>query len=331
MRFGVVIPTYGRFGDPDALRRLVDQAEAVGFDSAWFGDHVVVPGYAAGPTDPHWYEALTCAFHAIGHTTRLQFGTDVVVLPCREPLLLAKMAATASLLSGGRFALGLGVGFLRGEFEALGAPPFGERGAVADEYLEVMRLALSTAGPASFDGRWVRFEDVCFGPVPAQPPPLIVGGNHDRAIARAARLGDGWHPLWPTPERYAEGRARILDARRAAGIDRPFRFSYSCPHTVLLDDDGAAAPVAAHHSGDLGPDYAYVPALPHAEDGRVRFVGTAEQLRDDVAAFAAAGVEQLVVRLWIPSDAELTLDGHLELMRRFMDEVGVASRAHTSL
>jgi probable F420-dependent oxidoreductase len=331
MRFGVVIPTYGRFGDPTAIRALIDQAEAVGFESAWFGDHVVVPGYAADATDPHWYEALTCAIHGMGHTSRLRFGTDVLALPCREPLLLAKMAATASLLSGGRLSVGVGVGFLRGEFEALGAPPYDQRGAVTDELLEVLRLALTTTGPASFDGRWVRFEDMHFGPLPSAPPPLLVGGNGDRAIRRAAALGDGWHPLWPTPERYAEGRRRILELRREAGIARPFSFSYSCPHTVLRDTPAPSAGSPAHHSGALGPDYAYVPGLPHAPDGRVRFNGTAQQLRDDVAAFAAAGVEQLVVRLWIPSDVAQTVDGHLALMERFMREVGQSADQDTSV
>lgn len=325
-----MIPTYGRFGDPGAIRALVGHAEEVGFDSAWFGDHVVVPGYAAGATDPHWYESLTCAIHGMGYTTRLRFGTDVLALPCREPLLLAKIAATASLLSEGRLSVGVGVGFLRGEFEALGAPPYEERGAVTDEYLEVLRLALTTTGPTSFHGRWARFEDLHFGPLPTTAPPLLVGGNHDRAILRAARLGDGWHPLWPTPERYAEGRDRILGLRRALGIAAPFTFSYTTPHTVLRDE-ASSGPAAAHHSASLGRDYAYVPPLPARPDGRTRFNGTALELRDDISALALAGVEQLVVRLWIPSDTALTVDGHLELMDRFMREVGSAFATDTSV
>src|SRR5579884_1594762 len=120
MRIGVCIPTYDAYGDREVLRRLIVEAEALGYDSVWFGDHILVPGYAVRQTDPHWYEAMTCAIFGMGLTTRLSFGTDVLVGPYRSPMLLAKMAATASELSGGRLMLGLGVGYLKGEFDALG-------------------------------------------------------------------------------------------------------------------------------------------------------------------------------------------------------------------
>ena len=128
------------------IRRLIGDAERLGYDSVWFGDHLIVPGYAVRQTDPHWYEALSCAILGMGMTQRLSFGMDVLVAPYRNPILLAKMAATASELSSGRLMLGLGVGFLKGEFEALGAP-FARRGPMTDECLKVLRLLFEGRGP----------------------------------------------------------------------------------------------------------------------------------------------------------------------------------------
>ncbi len=95
MRVGVVIPTYDSYGNAGVIRRLIGEAEVLGYDSVWFGDHLIVPGYAVRQTDPHWYEAMSCAILGMGMTSRLSFGTDVLVAPYRNPILLAKMAATA--------------------------------------------------------------------------------------------------------------------------------------------------------------------------------------------------------------------------------------------
>jgi probable F420-dependent oxidoreductase len=218
--FGVVVPPYGRFGDPDVILHLVDAAEDLGYDDVFFGDHVVVPSYATAFTPPVWFEALACSAVALGRTRRIRAGTDVLVLPYRNPLVLAKVAATLDRLSGGRLVLGVGAGMLRGEFEALGAPPYEERAAVAEEYLRVLRLLWSAEGPVSFSGRYVAFEDVHALPRPVRPEgvPLWVGGHTRAALRRAALLGDGWHPLWPEPEAYARCREEIerLRARRAS-------------------------------------------------------------------------------------------------------------------
>jgi len=302
MRFGVVVPTYNDFASSEVLRRLILEAEALNYDSVWFGDHIVVPSYAVRQTDQRWYEALSCAMFGMGLTRRIGFGTDVLVAPYRSPILLAKMAATASELSGGRLTLGLGVGYLKGEFEALGIPPFNRRGDVTDEYMRVMRLLLESHGPVSHQGEWIKFHDVHFGPVPARAPPLLVGGNHERALERAARLGDGWHPLFISPERYAAGRARIEAARvRERLTARPFTYSYSCPQTRLLAR-GEPAPAAFVQKHDAPSDYDYIPEPGRAPDGRQRFIGTAEQLREDIQAFAAAGAEQIVLRFAMPHD-----------------------------
>jgi probable F420-dependent oxidoreductase len=327
MRVGVCIPTYDSYGDAKVQRRLIVEAERCGFDSVWFGDHIVVPSYATRQTDPHWYDAVSCAILGMGLTSRLSFGTDVLVAPYRDPILLAKMAATASELSGGRLMLGLGVGYLKGEFEALGVPPFERRGAVTDEYLRVMRLLFESRGPVAFDGEWVKFADVEFGPVPALPPPLLVGGNHARALERAARLGDGWHPLFCSPEAYARGRERISEIREREGLtDRPFTFSYSCPQTRLLAA-GEPMPKAFSQKTDAPEDYDYVPETGRAADGRQRFIGTAEQLQEDIAAFAAAGVGQIVLRFAMSWDPVITPDRIGEQWQAFAEQVLPACRA----
>lgn len=326
MRIGVCIPTYDAYGDGEVQRRLIVEAERYGFDSVWFGDHILVPSYAVKQTDPHWYDAVATAILGMGLTSRISFGTDVLVAPYRDPIRLAKMAATASELSGGRLMLGLGVGYLKGEFEALGVPPYERRGAVTDEYLRVMRLLFETHGPVAFDGEWIRFSEVEFGPVPRIAPPLLVGGNHDRAHERAARLGDGWHPLFCAPDAYARGRDRIGEIRAREGIGRPFTFSYSCPQTRLLVP-GEAMPRAFVQNTDEAPDdYDYVPETGRAADGRQRFIGTAEQLYDDIAAFAAAGVEQMVLRFAMSWDPVITPDRIGEQWQAFAELLLPAAR-----
>jgi probable F420-dependent oxidoreductase len=328
MRVGVCIPTYDRYGDGAVQRRLIVEAERLGFDSVWFGDHIVVPSYATKQTDPHWYDAVSCAILGMGLTSRLSFGTDVLVAPYRDPILLAKMAATASELSGGRLMLGLGVGYLKGEFDALGVPPFERRGAVTDEYLRVMRLLFETRGAVAFDGDWIKFADIEFGPVPAVPPPLLVGGNHDRALERAARLGDGWHPLFASPEVYARGHARISAIREREGLaHRPFTFSYSCPQTRLLAPGEPMPEAFVQNSDDAPADYDYVPDTGRAPDGRQRFIGTADQLHDDIAAFAAAGVEQMVLRFAMSWDPVITPDRIGEQWQAFAEQLLPACRA----
>jgi probable F420-dependent oxidoreductase len=327
MKIGVVIPTYDSYGDPRVIRRLIGEAEELGYDSVWFADHLIVPGYAVQQTDPHWYEALSCAILGMGMTNRLSFGTDVLVAPYRNPIVLAKMAATAAELSSGRLMLGLGVGFLRGEFDALGLP-FTQRGAMTDEYLKVMRLLFEGgAGPPSYQGEWIRFEDAHFGPIPTVPPPLLVGGNHERALERAARLGDGWHPLFTSPELYARGRARINEIREREGLTRrPFTFSYSCPQTRLLAP-GEPPPAFFSQKLKAPGDYDYIPEMGRARDGRQRFIGTAEELREDFAAFAAAGVVQIVLRFALPHDAVVTVDRIAAHWRSFSEQLLTSCKA----
>jgi len=320
MRIGVVVPTYDQYGNAEAIFRLFREAETLGFHSVWLGDHIVVPTYAAKYTDPHWFEAMTCAIAGIGMTTKLSFGTDVLVAPYRNPVLLAKMAATAVELSGGRIMLGMGVGFIKGEFAAVGAPPIARRGAVTDEYLKVMRTLFESDGAVSSHGEWINFDDIHFGPRPSAPPPLLVGGNRDRAHVRAALFGDGWHPLFPSPNDYARGRSRIAEIREEAAVNRRFTYSYSAGRTRVLAPRETAPPIVTR-DGDIPEDYSYAPPPDVTADGRPRLVGTAAQLSEDIGELAEAGVEQLIVRFAMPWDPEINLDRHIEQMQRFAADV----------
>ena len=302
--FGVVVPSWGEYGDPDRIREVIVAAEELGYHTAWFGDHVIIPDYAAHISAPRWFEPLTCCIFGAGLTTTLRFGTDVLVLPYRNPVVLAKMLSTADQLCGGRLTLGAGVGYVSGEFAALSAPPYDERGAVTDEYLRVLRTLWESEGSLSFDGRYVQLDAVQFAPAPRQQPfPVWVGGNGPAAYRRAAELGTGWHPLFPTVEAYRVGRGRDPPPPGRLGCRRPGGRLH-----VLLQlppDEGRprtrAAPAHSTTYADLGevPDeYHYAPPVPEASDGRPRFIGTPDEVAADLRAYVAAGVDHFALRFW---------------------------------
>lgn len=322
MQYGVVIPANSQFADATAFADLVDAAEALGYHTAWFGDHIVIPSYAARLSSPQWIEPLAACLFGAGRTTRLRFGTDVLVLPYRNPVWLSQLVASADVLCGGRLTLGVGVGYIKGEFAALNTPPYEKRGAATDEYLEVLRTLWEASGPASYHGEFVQFDDVIAGPPPAQAPfPILVGGNHARARRRAATYGSGWHPLFPTPEGYAAGRTDIERRRAELGKTGPFTYSYSTATTrVILSDADWPGPINYAELGDIPDEYHYAPPLPTADGERPYFLGNPDQIRADVAAFEAAGVEHLTLRFWA-IDATTTPADVIEQMRRFAELV----------
>ena len=323
MQYGVVVPNHGSFGDRGAIRELIQAAEDLEFHTAWFGDHVVIPDYAKALSDPNWFDALACCLFGAGATTRLRFGTDVLVLPYRHPVVLSQLVATADQLSDGRLTLGVGVGYISGEFAALGAPPYAETGAVTDEYLDVMR-ALWQSGTAATThrGRYISFEDVHAGPAPFQQPfPVWVGGNGSNAHRRAAHRGNGWHPLFPTPEQYAVGRSHILAIRAEHGRTDPFTFSFSCPGVVILDDDAPRAkPLGYDDFPDIPAEYRYAPSFPTTPQGRPRFVGSPLEVARDLEDYAAAGVEHMALRFWT-GDPTMGVPALLAQFERFMTDV----------
>jgi probable F420-dependent oxidoreductase len=181
--------------DPEALVDLAVEAEQSGFDSVWVNHHVINVGYIAERLDDRpYYDALTVLGWVGARTERVRLGTSVLVMPYLHPMVLAKELATLDRLSGGRVIAGLGVGSLPEENQILGVD-YDDRGARSDEFIEVLR-ALWADGPADYRGRYYQMDGVVASPKPAQTPlEMWIGGSGAPARARAARFGQGWHPM----------------------------------------------------------------------------------------------------------------------------------------
>jgi probable F420-dependent oxidoreductase len=219
VKYGFVVPNNFGVADPLEVASLGVRAEALGFDSVWVNHHVVNAGYVRERLgDRPYHDALVMLTWLAARTSRARLGTSVLVLPYLHPMVLARELATLDHLCGGRLVLGVGVGSLPEENAALGVP-YDTRGAYSNEFLEVL-LALWTEQRASYRGAFFAFDDLIASPKPLQRPhpPIVVGGNRKPALRRAARLGNGWHPLALTPEglrkRLPTIRAEAAEAGR---------------------------------------------------------------------------------------------------------------------
>jgi probable F420-dependent oxidoreductase len=234
----------------EALERIGPLAEELGYDWVVVGEHVVVPDPRVRPSpmepeDPILDGVVSLAFLA-AQTERIRLVTGIVILPQRNPLVLAKQLASVDVLSGGRLVFGLGVGYLEPEMSAIGVP-MERRGRRADEYLAAVRALWEQEKP-SFDGEFVSFSGVNAYPRPIQRPlPVIVGGRTSAAHRRAVRRADGWYGYWLDLERTADQLDGIQAALAAAGRDRSDFEITVTPRTRV--DAGA---VAAYES--LGVD-----------------------------------------------------------------------------
>ncbi len=203
MKFGIALPNFGKYAKRDAILTIAKNAEALGFDSIWVSDHIVIPDSHQGFGNV-FYEPLTTLTYIAALTNKIYLGTSVIILPYRNPIILAKMISTLDVLSNGRVILGVGTGWLKEEFQALGVS-YEARGAITDDYIQVLKTLWSQERP-KFIGMYNKFEDINFLPKPIQKPcpPLWIGGNSRKAIERAVNLADGWHPVGLTPEEVKE-------------------------------------------------------------------------------------------------------------------------------
>jgi probable F420-dependent oxidoreductase len=220
VKIGVSLLNNQGIENAHALVDMASRADELGFDSVWVHDHVFNVGHVLDRIGGRpYYEPLTFLSFVAARTRRVRLGTSVLVLPYHNPIRLAKAAATLDVLCGGRLVMGVGVGLIEKEMQAMGTP-FAERGAYTDEAISVMR-ALWSAEEPHFAGRYYRFEGMKFSPRPLQTPsiPLVIGGVSRAAIRRAARLGDGWQPLGLSPEALGQGIAALRDEARACGRD----------------------------------------------------------------------------------------------------------------
>ncbi len=287
MRYGFYLPTRGGCATPQALETIVQRGEALGFHSVMIADHVVFPTAIASrypytvsgefPGGGDALEQLTLVAFVAGRTRALRLVTSVMILPYRNPVLTAKMLATVDVLSSGRLTVGVGVGWLREEFEALGAPNFERRGAASDEYLRIFKT-LWTENPASFAGEFYRFAGLRCLPHPVQKPhpPIWIGGHSAPALRRVARHGDGWHPVGANPA------VPLRPAELRTSLDRLFRL------TEAEKRDPSALTISFK-----APVYD-VTATTLTGSERRPFSGTAQQVADDIATYEKTGVHELI-------------------------------------
>ena len=218
MRFGFVIPNNVGIDNIDDLINLGIRAEELGYDSLWVNHHVLHVGYVKDRLGTKPYQdALTVLTWLAAQTSTIKLGTSVLVMPYLHPMVLAKQIATLDQLSRGRLILGLGAGSLPDENALLGVP-YESRGSYCNEFVQVLK-ALWTDDTASFKGDYFDFDQLCSSPKPSQQPhpPIVIGGNRAPALRRAARYGDGWHPLNVSPEGVTRRLAAIREEANLAG------------------------------------------------------------------------------------------------------------------
>ena len=316
MRYGFYLPTRGQTATPEALETLVQRGEALGFSSVMIADHVVFPVTirskypytvsGAFPGQGDALEQLSLMAFIAGKTRTLRLVTSVMIVPHRNPVVTAKALATIDVLSKGRVTVGVGVGWLREEFQALGAPDFDRRGSVSDEYIRIMKK-LWTECPASFAGEFYRFDAIQCLPAPVQKPhpPIWVGGHSKVALRRVARLGDGWHPVGANPAvplRPHELAASLDELRRlveAEGRD-PARLTISYK----------------------APVYDPSQSLDGRTGERRPFSGSPGEIEGDIAAFANLGVSEIVFDFRTEELAQ-----SLERMEHFAPIIRATARA----
>jgi probable F420-dependent oxidoreductase len=286
MRYGFYLPTRGPTATRAAILALAREGERLGFHSAMIADHIVFPvesqsayPYTLDHKHPGGGDALeTFSILGVvaGATERLRLVTSVLVLPYRNPVLTAKMVASLDVLSGGRVTLGVGVGWLKEEFEALHSPDYERRGAVTDEWLAIFKQ-LWSCSPATFSGKFYKYADIRAEPFPLQKPhpPIWVGGHSRAALRRTARHGDGWHPVGAIaasplpPEEMRTHLATLKQLTEAEGRDfSALTISYKAPlyDTGVSDRDGS----------------------------RRSFSGSPDEIAEDIRTFAALGVHELI-------------------------------------
>ncbi|MSP03766.1 MAG: TIGR03619 family F420-dependent LLM class oxidoreductase [Acetobacteraceae bacterium] len=319
MQIGFNAPTSGALIEPDSLTRIVTEGEALGFDYVTISDHIMVPrnldskypytdsGEFPAGVHAAWLEQLATTAYIAALTKRLRFVLSVMVVPYRPAVLTAKLLSTIDFLSKGRLTLGIGVGWCREEFEAIGAAPFDDRGHVTDEWMDVCR-ELWTADLPKFSGKYVKFDDVVFTPKPVQNPiPIWVGGESAPALRRTVKYAHGWYPVGTNPAHPMNTLSRFK-----AGLARFRGF------TDKANRNPAEIAIALRVLSGPG-----VKPAAKIDGEREMFTGSDADWVSDIQALTELGVSAVDVRLF-GYGANQSLDGTIDNMRRFRD--GVLSR-----
>jgi probable F420-dependent oxidoreductase len=263
MKLALTMPNMGPLADQKTLVVIADSAEALGYESIWVSDHVLVPNTLPADVFGRVLESMTTLAYLAAHTERIGLGTGVLVLPQRDPVLVAKQAATLDHLTAGRLSLAVAVGWLEEEYRFLRSD-FHTRGIRAYEYVEVVRTLLDEQSPRH-TGPEICFSDAYFAPRPSHRLPILLGGTSEAALRRAAALGDGWYGWKQTPDEAAA----TVEALRGLGAPDGFQVSLRARAKV---------------GGDPGEEPMMTPIS-----------GGARSVRGQIDAYRRSGVDRLVV------------------------------------
>jgi len=308
MRYGYYLPTRGSLGNPDDIGEIARAGETLGYRSIVVGDHIVFPVDVASPY-PYTIdggfpglgdalEQLTLMSFVAALTTSSRLVTSVMILPQRNPLATAKILATIDVLSKGRLTVGVGVGWMREEFQALAAPDFDKRGGASDEYLEIFKKCW-TQDPVSHDGEFYSFKSLRCVPQPMQKPhpPIWIGGHSRAALRRVAKYGDGWHPV---------GATSASPLPPAEFQDLLEQLKQMC--------DGEGRDYSALSISFKAPSYD--PGHPPSGHDRLLFTGAPAQIAEDIRTYEALGVDEIIFDFRHPTVAKTVAN-----MAHFMTEI----------
>lgn len=218
MKFGICLPIRLSLTAQDNVD-IAKSAELLGFDSIWASDHVVMPQRHLGSFSEVFYDPFMLLSFIAAETSTIKLGTSVIILPYRNPVVVAKMVATLDVLSEGRVIFGVGPGWMKEEYDSLSVP-YEKRGRRTNEYIQALK-ELWTSDDPEYDGEFCGFSNIKFYPKPLQKPhpPLFIAGASDYAINRAVSFGDGWQPTWVSPEDVEEGFSKLKNVANEAGRD----------------------------------------------------------------------------------------------------------------
>jgi probable F420-dependent oxidoreductase len=269
VKFGINILNFGPGADPASLEGWARFAEDIGYHFIMISDHVAITPDVQAAFTGTFYDPFILLSWMASITKRVELGTTVTILPYRHPLQTARISANIDQLSGGRFILGVGAGWAKLEFDALGIP-FDKRGAITNEYLEAIKT-FWTNDVATYEGRFVSFRDVYTRPRPLRTPhpPIWVGGATEAALRRAVRYGDGWHPMRLRVDWLRnEGLPQLRKIAESEGKPVPAL----CPRIKLRLTDS-----------------------PLPDNIRLAGEGTLDQVRSDLEGLASLGAEYVLL------------------------------------
>ncbi len=302
MKTGVVLPTYRRLASAENIARAAQTCESLGFDSVWVTDHIVVPSAHLDSFGPTFFEATSVMAYIAGITHRVEIGAAILIVPYRNPLLLAKMMSTIDQLSHGRVILGAGLGWLEAESELMGVP-HRNRARLADESLAIMRACWEADQP-----------EFHFAPRPHENRrlPILVGGASSAALRRAVRLGDGWIGDDQTFEEMQASLAQLDGELQSAGRTRD-GFQVAARTGLQIVADRAAVTASPSEKGWKTEEFVTA--------GRTPFRGLREEVVADFRRAAELGVDHLVFEFPV-SRGEESMD-LFETLASIRDEAGV--------